>query len=86
MRTPNILLAMPSGVKTHFPYLGLAYIQAYMKQRFGKDIRIKTVDLSKKSFSKIRDVLSSAKPDLLGISCMTFTRKESFRIAEIAAG
>lgn len=84
MRTPNILLAMPSGVKTHFPYLGLAYIQAYMKQRFGKDIRIKTVDLSKKSFSKIRDVLSSAKPDLLGIGCMTFTRKESFRIAEIA--
>ncbi len=84
MRIPKICLIMPPGSKTGFPYVGLAYIQSYMKHRFGKNISIKTLDLSRKSFSDIHQILSNERPDLLGISCMTFTRSESFCIAKIA--
>lgn len=65
--------------------LGLCYITAVLEKR-GHTVKIFDLDHDKKlnGMKSAEAIIMEHKPDVVGISCMTYNRKNSFRLARIA--
>ena len=68
-----------------FPPMGLLYIAAYAQQAHGDRFKIEVLDtqVEKMSYDKLESVLSRKKPDMVGISCMTFLLLDALKVARL---
>lgn len=62
------------------PPLGLCYIQSIL---IGKGYDVKMIDMFDYSPKKIEDTIRKENPDIVGISCFTYYRINSIKIAKI---
>tara|TARA_Y100000034_G_scaffold25102_1_gene29454 strand:- start:340 stop:2055 length:1716 start_codon:yes stop_codon:yes gene_type:complete len=68
---------------SHYP-LGLAYLQAYLQKNSDYEVQthfLNNVD-QQTCFNKMKEEIESFKPDVIGISIMTFSRTSSYRMIE----
>ena len=65
--------------------LGLCYIASVLEKR-GHEVRIFDLDHDKKynGIKSAASIITEEKPDIVGISCLTYNRKNAFRLAKIA--
>ena len=71
------------SVDSHYP-LGLAYLHSYLEKHSDYEIEthfLNNVD-NETCFNKVRDEIQKFKPDVVGISVMTFSRTSSYRMIE----
>ena len=69
-----------------FPPMGLLYSAAYAQQAHGDRFNIEVLDtqVEKMGYDKLESVLSQKKPDMVGISCMTFLLLDALKVARLA--
>tara|TARA_R100000900_G_scaffold145294_1_gene130763 strand:+ start:163 stop:1887 length:1725 start_codon:yes stop_codon:yes gene_type:complete len=70
-------------VDSHYP-LGLAYLHSYLEKHSDYDIQthfLNNVD-QETCFTKVKEEIETFKPDVVGISIMTFSRTSSYRMIE----
>lgn len=80
----KVLLINPheSGMGEHsFPPLGLLYIAGALQKN---NIPVKIVDGFLEGFDGITGVIKDYKPDIIGITCHTYTRTQALKIAKSA--
>tara|TARA_R110000824_G_scaffold26665_2_gene91387 strand:+ start:1211 stop:2911 length:1701 start_codon:yes stop_codon:yes gene_type:complete len=68
---------------SHYP-LGLAYLQAYLQKESDHEVQthfLNNVD-DVTCFKKMKEAIEEFKPDVVGISIMTFSRTSSYRMIE----
>ena len=65
--------------------LGLCYIAAVLEKR-GHEVKIFDLDHDKRfnGIKSAESIILNEKPDIVGISCLTYNRKGAFRITKIA--
>ena len=75
-----LLITPPRKIpqKTDFPHIGLAYISAYLKRA---GIESSIVDASAMSWKKLAGVISERPPSIVGMTCWTQERAQTFRTA-----
>ncbi|NOR15899.1 MAG: radical SAM protein [Candidatus Aminicenantes bacterium] len=69
-----------------YPPMGLLYIATYARKIHGDRFQIKILDtqVEKMAYPDIRKYLKQEKPDLVGISCMTFLLIDALKVVRIA--
>ena len=68
---------------SHYP-LGLAYLHSYLEKHSKHEVEthfLNNVD-NDTCFTKIKEEIEKFKPDVVGISVMTFSRTSSYRMIE----
>jgi radical SAM superfamily enzyme YgiQ (UPF0313 family) len=68
-----------------FPPMGLLYIAGYARKVHGDRFRIEVLDtqVEKMGYDRLESVLSDKKPDMIGISCMTFLLLDALKVARL---
>ena len=69
-----------------YPPMGLLYLAAYARKEHGDCFSIEVLDtqVEKMSYAQIKADLQARKPDVVGISCMTFLLLDALKVARIA--
>lgn len=69
-----------------YPPMGLLYLAAYARKEHGDRFSIEVLDtqVEKMSYTQIKAALQARKPDVVGISCMTFLLLDALKVARIA--
>lgn len=65
-----------------FPPLGLAYIASFLEQ-YGYKVNIIDQDVHQFSKKQIEEILNRQKPDIVGITCTSFTFLQAKKVAEL---
>lgn len=95
----NILLINPPSeylVKTfapdsltqemgHFPPMGLLYIASYAKKVLSENFHIEILDtqVEEMNHDSVKTYIEKKKPDVVGISCMTFLLIDALKVARL---
>ena len=79
----------PDGVTEEmgfYPPMGLLYIASYALKAHGERFGIEILDtqVEKMDYKKIKKYLEEKKPDIVGISCMTFLLIDALKVARLA--
>ncbi|MBW1855637.1 MAG: cobalamin-dependent protein, partial [Deltaproteobacteria bacterium] len=69
-----------------YPPMGLLYIASYARKMHGARVQIEVLDaqVEKMNYKQIRQYLADKKPDVVGISCMTFLLIDALKVAQTA--
>jgi radical SAM superfamily enzyme YgiQ (UPF0313 family) len=69
-----------------YPPMGLLYIASYARKMHGARVQIEILDaqVEKMNYKQIRQYLADKKPDVVGISCMTFLLIDALKVAQTA--
>jgi len=69
-----------------YPPMGLLYIASYARKMHGARVQIEILDaqVEKMNYKQIRQYLADKKPDVVGISCMTFLLIDALKVARTA--
>lgn len=69
-----------------YPPLGVLYVASSAKKVLGERIHIEVLDtqVERMDYADIEEYFSRNKPDILGISCMTFLLIDALKVARIA--
>lgn len=70
------------------PPLGLLYLIASLRERFGEDIDIQLIDMKVAAMSDqaLMPFLRSFQPDVIGFSALNFEAQASYNVARVAKG
>ncbi len=66
------------------PPLGIMYLAAYLEKYSSHEIKILDCELEKINHQELKEKLTKEKPDILGITTMTFTLLSVVKVARIA--
>jgi len=69
-----------------YPPMGLLYIASYAMKAHGERFKIEILDtqVERMDYKKIKKFLEEKKPDIIGISCMTFLLIDALKVARLA--
>ena len=67
------------------PPLGLMYLSAWQKRKFGNDIDVKILQakIDFRSYSEYEDLILKLNPDLIGLRCLTVTSNQIHMAAKL---
>ncbi len=65
------------------PPLGLMYIAAYVKEKTNFDVKILDCEIEKVNYTNIQEKIKEEKPDVVGITAMTFTLIDVIKTAKL---
>jgi anaerobic magnesium-protoporphyrin IX monomethyl ester cyclase len=65
------------------PPLGLMYIAAYVKEKTNFDIKLLDCEVEKINYTNIQEKIKEEKPDVVGITTMTFTLIDVIKTAKL---
>ena len=65
------------------PPLGIMYIAAYLEKYTDNEVRILDADVEELSYEQIKQEIRKRKPDIVGLSAMTFTLIDCMILAKI---
>jgi radical SAM superfamily enzyme YgiQ (UPF0313 family) len=84
MRFKKVLLVKPDYKESHYEYVGLPTGLGYISQALANNgIECRVADMRLEgSISKLRDIVASFKPDLIGTSMMSFRYKDHYALAD----
>lgn len=66
------------------PPLGLMYVAAYLEKYSSHQVKIVDCPFEKYSFEEIAEIIKKERPDVIGISVLTFTLIDAFEVIRIA--
>ncbi|MEW6008482.1 MAG: radical SAM protein [Candidatus Omnitrophota bacterium] len=66
-----------------FPPLGLMYIAAHLKKYTQHNVEILDADVERLSYEEIRDEVKMRKPDVVGITAMTYMLYDAISVARV---
>ncbi len=68
------------------PPLGLMYVAAYIKKTTSHDVEILDCQVEEMGYSQLKDEVIKRKPDVVGITAMTFTLIDVMKAAKVVKG
>ncbi len=80
----SVLPEVVEGERGYNPPLGLLYLAGYM-QKFSPEIDLKIIDCLAEniSFDQLEKEIENFSPDVVGVSVMTFTLRDSLKVSEV---
>lgn len=68
----------------HNPPLGLLYLAGYLEKFSGFDIQVLDCQVEEMNYAKVAQTIKERKPDVIGITAMTFTLIDVLKVVKIA--
>ncbi len=72
-----------TGKRGFFPAMGMLYVAAYSRFHTDHDVKALDAPLEAVDYNQLEDAIRKHKPDIVGISVMTFTLLDSIRTARL---
>jgi len=75
--------AIIESERGHNPPLGLLYLAACVRQKTSHSVEVIDAQVEGLTYPRLKDRIAASRPDVVGISCMTFTLLDALKTANI---